>query len=604
MDAAGDFVVAWQSLDQDGTASYGIYARMFNGSGTATATELPVNTTPPVTRSSRRSPWMRPATSSSPGRATARTADGYGVYAQRFDGSGVRPGAASCRSTAYTTGAQFTPAVAMDAAGDFVGRLEQFRPGRQRLRHLRAAVYGRGGHDRRGDSAQRLHGQRPGQPRDRHGRDRRLRRRLGRQERRRYQRRHRPPLPGDRPDPVFLRRHVPAHRRDRRRGQPQPARLRLRRRRPGLDRRAGLRHHQHLRRHGPGVDHHPARHRRQPGQQPGLGLRLRRPRPTRLPDRPGGQHHDDGLRRPGQPGPDQRPDHPDRLRRRPDQHDHGQRSERPRVASDAAGDFVVVWRSLRPGRQRLRHLRPAVQRSASPRGASSRSTPTTTGDQFAPAVAMDAAGDFVVAWNSDASQDGSNYGVYAQRYNAAGVAQGGEFQVNTYTTSSQACPAVAMDAAGDFVVAWQSYGQDGSGYGVYAQRYNAAGTAQGSEFRVNTYTTNAQRFPTVAMDAAGDFVVAWAARRPGRQQLRRLRPAVRRRRDRPGERVPGQHLHHRVSNPCPRSRWTRPATSSSPGRATTARTAATTASTPSATMPPASPRGASSRSTPTRPASS
>src|SRR5207249_1184145 len=32
-------------------------------------------------------------------------------------------------------------------------------------------------------------------------------------------------------------------------------------------------------------------------------------------------------------------------------------------------------------------------------------------------------------------------------------------------------PALAMDAAGDAVVAWHSYNQDGNGIGVYAQRY-------------------------------------------------------------------------------------------------------------------------------------
>ena len=45
-----------------------------------------------------------------------------------------------------------------------------------------------------------------------------------------------------------------------------------------------------------------------------------------------------------------------------------------------------------------------------------------------------------------------------------------------------------MDSAGDFVVAWESQAEDGSNYGIYAQRYNAAGAAQGSEFLVNTYT--------------------------------------------------------------------------------------------------------------------
>src|SRR5262249_46926165 len=124
-----------------------------------------------------------------------------------------------------------------------------------------------------------------------------------------------------------------------------------------------------------------------------------------------------------------------------------------------------------------------------------------------PSVAMDQAGDFVVAWDS-LNQDGSYVGVYARRYNSAGVAQGGEFRVNTYTTGAQEFPAVAMDAAGDFVVVWDSP-QDGSDTGIYAQRFNAAGVAQGGEFRVNTYTTNFQKDPTAAMDQEGDFVVAW-----------------------------------------------------------------------------------------------
>ena len=70
------------------------------------------------------------------------------------------------------------------------------------------------------------------------------------------------------------------------------------------------------------------------------------------------------------------------------------------------------------------------------------------------------------------------------------LAQGSEFLVNTFTTSYQSNSAVAIDADGDFVVTWHSDGQDGSGYGIYAQRYNASGVAQGSEFLVNTFTTS------------------------------------------------------------------------------------------------------------------
>jgi len=52
-----------------------------------------------------------------------------------------------------------------------------------------------------------------------------------------------------------------------------------------------------------------------------------------------------------------------------------------------------------------------------------------------------------------------------------GMPLGPEFLVNTFTTDNQYVPAVAADAAGNFVVVWQSYGQDGSFAGVFGQRY-------------------------------------------------------------------------------------------------------------------------------------
>src|SRR4051812_15064940 len=115
----------------------------------------------------------------------------------------------------------------------------------------------------------------------------------------------------------------------------------------------------------------------------------------------------------------------------------------------------------------------------------------TMARQEFPRLAADADGDLVATWYS-AGQDGDSYGVYAQRYSAAGSPLGGEFRVNSFTTGNQRLPAVAMDAAGDFVIAWQSTAQDGDFYGVFAQRYTSAGMPLGGEFEVNTVTTGAQ----------------------------------------------------------------------------------------------------------------
>ncbi len=185
----------------------------------------------------------------------------------------------------------------------------------------------------------------------------------------------------------------------------------------------------------------------------------------------------------------------------------------PRVAVNAAGDFVIAWASNTQDASNYGIYAQRYNAAGVPQGSEFRANAYTTGYQYQPSVAIDTAGNFVITWQS-LGQDGSDLGVYAQRYNAAGEAQGSEFQVNTYTTGKQGSPSVTVDAAGDFVIAWYSFQDGGSGgpfgpSGIYAQRYNAAGVPQGSEFLVNTYTTNEQTSPSIAADSAGDFVITW-----------------------------------------------------------------------------------------------
>jgi phosphoheptose isomerase len=180
----------------------------------------------------------------------------------------------------------------------------------------------------------------------------------------------------------------------------------------------------------------------------------------------------------------------------------------PSVSLDADGDFVVAWHSFaRDGSSYGVFARRFSAAGVAQASEFQVNAYTTNGQDFA-SVSLDADGDFVVAWRSSA-QDGSGYGVFARRFNAAGAAQGGEFQVNTYTTDSQSRPSVSLDDGGDFVVAWQSNSQDGSDFGVFARRFSAAGAAQTGEFQVSTHTTNNQSVPSVSLDADGDFVVAW-----------------------------------------------------------------------------------------------
>lgn len=180
------------------------------------------------------------------------------------------------------------------------------------------------------------------------------------------------------------------------------------------------------------------------------------------------------------------------------------------VGMDGDGDFVVTWHHNDGSGLSVYARR--YNSAGVAQGSQFLVNTSTTGDQFAPKVALDADGDFVVNWMS--YQDGPSgqgaLGIYGQRYNAAGVPQGGEFQVNTYTTDAQDWPDVSMDALGNFVVVWRSQGQDAPATaGIFGQCYDASGAPLGSEFQVNTYTTSHQAYPAVAMDATGDFVATW-----------------------------------------------------------------------------------------------
>jgi hypothetical protein len=179
----------------------------------------------------------------------------------------------------------------------------------------------------------------------------------------------------------------------------------------------------------------------------------------------------------------------------------------PAVASDAEGGFVVAW-SHRPASAAQGVFARRFDASGMPRGPEFRVN-TYTGDQGWPAVASDAAGNFIVTWLEMAG-NWSGMDVYARRYDAAGAPLGAIFQVNTYTTGPQYYPSVDFDAAGNFVVAWQSW-QDGAGTGIVARRYSAAGTPRGAEFLVNTYITFSQYDASVAVAPDGGFLVTWVS---------------------------------------------------------------------------------------------
>ncbi|MCS7239389.1 MAG: hypothetical protein NZ899_14150, partial [Thermoguttaceae bacterium] len=130
-------------------------------------------------------------------------------------------------------------------------------------------------------------------------------------------------------------------------------------------------------------------------------------------------------------------------------------------------------------------------------------------------VAVDADGDYVVVWVSygqDNPAEPLGAGVYMRIFDRNNNPLTPEILVNETVEGDQRNPSVAIDADGDIVVVWESRGDnvDGS-LGIWARRFDSRGRALGGQFLVNTNTQQDQFNPAVAVDEFGNFVVVWVS---------------------------------------------------------------------------------------------
>jgi hypothetical protein len=136
-----------------------------------------------------------------------------------------------------------------------------------------------------------------------------------------------------------------------------------------------------------------------------------------------------------------------------------------------------------------------------------RANNTKLGDQLAPQVQLLANGNTVVVWQS---RVGAIPGIYARLAKKGTNFYTIDTRLNVYVADQVVEPAVTALSDGSALVAWSSYGQDKSMWGVYARRLLATGKAQtAKEFQVNQTTAYNQRSPAVATLGNGNYVITW-----------------------------------------------------------------------------------------------
>lgn len=150
---------------------------------------------------------------------------------------------------------------------------------------------------------------------------------------------------------------------------------------------------------------------------------------------------------------------------------------RPSLAMDSDGYFVVTWDGD-PDLASLDDIHARVfEPNGAPLGEQFLVNTTTEGPQTHPQVAMNEKAEFVIVWEVELDPGVTERDIFAQRFNNFGEPLGTEFQVNAFAEADQRYPVAALGGDGRFVTAWQSYGQDGSRYGIFAETGRLTGSA-------------------------------------------------------------------------------------------------------------------------------
>jgi hypothetical protein len=152
--------------------------------------------------------------------------------------------------------------------------------------------------------------------------------------------------------------------------------------------------------------------------------------------------------------------------------------EFPTIASDGAGGAIVTWQDGRNGNNNATNFQVYAQRvnaAGVPQWvADGVALSTVVNDQgFGPVIVSDGAGGAIVGWLSGPGGPGSYY-IYAQRVNAAGVPQ---WTAGGVLCAGQICnpPMIVSDGAGGAIVTWQDGRNGPFNQDIYAQRVYASG---------------------------------------------------------------------------------------------------------------------------------
>ncbi|NMC69717.1 MAG: hypothetical protein GYA57_06565 [Myxococcales bacterium] len=182
---------------------------------------------------------------------------------------------------------------------------------------------------------------------------------------------------------------------------------------------------------------------------------------------------------------------------------------RPALAALPDGGFVVVWEDDGDGNGYYQIHARGFGPDGAERFARLTVNSVADGQQDRPAVAADAAGGFVVLWQDDQENDG-NYQIYARGFEADGRPRFADLRVNGDAGGQHLAPAVSVADSGAFVAVWQDDSDGNGSYQIRARAFTAAGSERRAEWTANRFADGQQRAPDAFLErSGGPLVVVW-----------------------------------------------------------------------------------------------
>jgi hypothetical protein len=188
--------------------------------------------------------------------------------------------------------------------------------------------------------------------------------------------------------------------------------------------------------------------------------------------------------------------------------DVGLEEDQPDVAA-SDGSFVITWERFGTGNTDIEAERFVIS-SGVPHGQGIFAVKSATNLQGDLSVAMAPDGRFDIAYDQPMGfRDGNfdDFDIFASQYDSTGKLLRGNIPINT-DTSDEFRPSIAMDAAGNAVIAYHRF--VGAGVGIYANRLSSGGTVSGLITVQDAAGTNASEASVALAPTGGRFVVAYA----------------------------------------------------------------------------------------------